>query len=390
MDTLSQKKTIILLSVVFLVVAVAGVTAVALLSRRPATESPPPEAPGLPTASPRTDGAAPPAASSGGPTAPVLTAKLTEASNTAVESATLNKEENSILYYQKDDGNVFAVTFPAGGQEKISNTTVLGLIEAVWSPKKDRAAVFYLDKEVLKGLVQIISTSTITTLPTNIKSFSWSPTGDAMAYLIEKGEELQLITADRFGKKPITVFRTQLKDLRLDWITTDKIALQTLPSGLASGYIFTFNKKTGEFKKIIGPLPGLSSLWSPKGDRVLVSYTNQHGKAPVLRVYDSNGEETYKLDPKTLVQKCAWASDTNKLLCGVPKNAPSSSLWPDNYLRGELNTADIIASIDLERQEVKEVFGERLFDVSNLVLTHDQSHLFFIDRNTGRLWRLDL
>src|SRR5712691_6268 len=59
---------------------------------------------------------------------------------------TVNKNSDKALFYKKDGGAMFNVDF-TGKQEKVSNITIVGLIDALWSPNKDRAEVFYIDND---------------------------------------------------------------------------------------------------------------------------------------------------------------------------------------------------------------------------------------------------
>ena len=102
--------------------------------------------------------------------------KLSKITDFPVVSPSLNKEEDKLLFYKKDGGGLFMSDFSGQTQQKISNLTILGMTEAFWSPTKDRAAVFYLDQETLKGFLHI-GTSSVAILPQDIKKFFLFPHG---------------------------------------------------------------------------------------------------------------------------------------------------------------------------------------------------------------------
>lgn len=321
------------------------------------------------------------------PSIPLADQRLVQLTDFSVISPSLNEKGDAVLFYKKDGGDLINFGFDGAGEEKLSHITIVGLTEALWSPKRDRAAVFYLDGETLKGFLHI-GTSSVAVLPTNTQSFSWSPNGNQLAYATRKDAALDLVIADASGKNAKTIFSTPVLDSSVVWITTDSIAFQTAPSGFADGFVFLYSRGSGKFTKVLGPLRGLSANWSPDGNRILVSSTVSGGDN-ALNVYDAAGKQIFTTGLATIAQKCAWVS-AERLYCAVPKETAQNIVWPDDYLRGEVNTTDRIIRIDLKTKETAEVFnGENaFFDASDLVLTPDEKHLFFVNRFDGTLWRL--
>lgn len=327
---------------------------------------------------------------SGGVTTPISTPEgkiLTQLTDFPIIAPSLNKGENKVLFYKKDGGDLFSIDFEGKNLEKISNITVLGLTEAVWSNEKDRAAVFYLDGEIIKGFLQIGSTTT--SLPQGIKSLVFSPDGKNLAYLVERGENVDLIIADAFGKNPKITYTTPIRDAKILWPTPDRISLQTAPSGVAEGFLFGYSRSSGILSRIAGPLFGLTSLWSPNGSQIAASITNTKGKNTRLLVLDAAGQIKFETTATTLSEKCAWA-DELELFCAIPKSSLNGYLMPDDYLRGELNTTDRIMAVNLENKSVRELLNIKDFDVSNLLITKKKDYLLFINRPDGTLWSLKL
>ncbi len=314
--------------------------------------------------------------------------KLIRLSGFPVVSPALDATQKKIRFYKKDGGDLLQSDFSGESQEKISNLTIIGLLEALWAPKGDRAAVFYLDGEQLKSFLHIGTTSTAA-LPQDLSGFSWSPDGKSLAYLQKRDDKLNLVVADSSARSSQTIFSTPILDAQIQWVTNDRFAVQTAPSGLAEGFIFSYSRSSGAFTKVLGPLLGLTSLWSPDGSKVLVSSTGTDGKNLRLSVNDSSGKALFNITPPTLPQKCKWLSP-QKLYCAVPRTSPANSVLPDEYLRGELNTSDRIIRLDLESKKIEEIFNQEDFDISDLLLTKAEDYLFFINRKDGALWSLKL
>lgn len=311
---------------------------------------------------------------------------LTQITDFSVVSPGLNKAGDKVLFYKKDGGDLFSSDFSGKEKEKISNLTIVGPIEALWSG--DRAAVFYLDGETRKGFLHV-GTSSTTALPQDVRSFSWSPDGRSVVYAIRRDERLNLITADDRGRNPKTIFSTPLPDAQISWITSDKIALQTAPSGFAEGYLFLFSRSSQNLTRLVGPRFGLSTLWSPDGSRVIFSSTDSAGRSPTLTVADATGKRLFEATIQTIPEKCVW-STIKEMYCAVPRGSLTDAVWPDNYLQGVLNTSDRIVRLDFEKKEIKGVFNERSFDMSNLILSKNRDYLLFVDRKDGTLWSLKI
>lgn len=314
--------------------------------------------------------------------------RLTRLTDFAAVSPSLNEAGDKILVYKKSGGDLIAIDPETRTQEKISNITIVGILEAVWSPRRDRAAVFYLDEETKKGFLHI-GTSSVAVLPQNIKSAAWSPGGNSLAYLIADGDRLALAVADSSGKNARVEFRTSILDAGIRWITGERIAFSSAPSGFAEGYLFALTRSGGAFQKIIGPAFGLMTKFSPAGTKLLVSSTDSAGRNPLTEIRDPSGKTLLILTPSTLPEKCAWAGD-NKLYCAVPNAVPASAVWPDSYLSGEFNSSDKIVIFDLANGKTKEISPEGNFDISDPLVAQDEKALFFVNRVDGTLWSLRL
>ena len=319
-----------------------------------------------------------------------ITTRIFPVSDTPTLSLELSKKEDKVYYFKKEGGELDAYSFPSGTQETISTISILGLFNSAWSPSRDRAAVSYLDGDVVKSFIyRSIGTSSVATLPSGILNAAWSPSGASIAYVTEVNGETIVTTADSAGKNQQVLLRSPLRRARVSWPVADRFVLETYPSGLVPGYLFSSVRGSGELRRFLGPQNGLTSLWSPAGSRVLVAATDKNGKSLSLGVYDSTAKEIWALDFQTLPEKCVWASES-VIYCGVPRGIPQEATLPDDYLRGELNTNDRIVTADLKTKTVTGIFNEGGYDISNLRAAKDGTYLFFIDRITGKAWGVEV
>lgn len=316
-------------------------------------------------------------------------AKLWQITDFAVVSPTLNKNGDKIYFYAKTGGDIYESDFSGKEKKKISNITILGILEAQWSPKKDGALVWYQDGDELKKFVQTISTTTQASfLPQAAHSASWSPDGASIAYLTPDKNETNLIIADSSVRNPKIRFKTPVSDFRISWIGQNQISFNSASSGLAPSVLYVFNLRDGSFAKIIDNIYGFTPLWSSDGKQLLYSATNNNGGGLSLYLKELGGK-TSKLGIATLPEKCAWSSDSKEIFCTVPQN-PSAGPMPDEYYQGLTYFSDNFIKINSETSEVTEFLNEQEFDAKNLIITTDKQKLFFVNRKDGTLWGINL
>lgn len=317
--------------------------------------------------------------------------RLTRIADFPVIAPSLNKTGDKVLFYKKDGGDMYSANFDGKNLTKISNITIVGLMDAVWSPVRDRAAVSYLDGDTVKSFLHI-GTSSVAVLPTDITSIAWSPDGKSLAYTKQNAGSLDLIISDAAAKNARTVFRTLVLDARITLVAPDRIVFITPSSGMAEGYIFLYTRSTGAFEKIFGPLFGLEVLFSPYEPRMAASYTSRGGDHVALRVlnpFDPERKDSRALGVATLAEKCMFGGK-QELWCAVPRNLAGVIPMPDQYLTGEFNLSDRIVKIDLAKNEAAEIFNEQNFDISNLILAKNKNYLLFVSKRDGTLWSLKL
>lgn len=315
---------------------------------------------------------------------------LVQLTDFPVIGPSLNKEETKILFYKKDGGDLMSSALDAPVHEQIANLTVIGLVDAFWSPKRDRAALFYADGDSLKSFLHI-GESTVVPLPLNLVSLSWSPSGSEFAYLRKDDDALHssLATASAAGANHRTVAALPLRDAHISWITSNTISLQSRPSGLAPGSLYHFSRSTGFLRRLIGPFNGLQALWSDDGARALITYTDAKGRNPRLAIADDDGDLSQESNAITTPGKCAWAG-AKELWCAVSDSLPEQSVFPDEYLQGGLSGGDRLVRFDFTKKESSYTLSQSSFDMSHLIITKAKDYLFFINRKDGTLWSLRL
>ena len=198
-----------------------------------------------------------------------------------------------------------------------------------------------------------------------------------------------LFTSDASGKNQKTLISDlKLKDIILKWPNTNNVALIGKPSGLAAGGLWFLDVRNSNIRKIIGDFFGLEALFSPDGNSFIYSYVDQNGRDLRLAVY-KNGNQKIISNISTLVDKCVWTKDLINIFCAVPKLWPDSAVLPDDYYKNAFSTSDDIWKINTEIGEKTLIF-QYIGSISNLAVSNDESHIFFISKENQFLYKLNI
>ncbi|MEK7560932.1 MAG: hypothetical protein AAB539_03195 [Patescibacteria group bacterium] len=321
----------------------------------------------------------------GPPLPPAGIQRLIQLTDFPVLGPAFNRDQLRIRYYKKDGGDLYESDFIGTIQEKISNITIVGLAEVIPHRDTERAALLYLDKDTLKGFLHS-ATSAIEALPDNIRSFSWSPDGGRFVRVMRGPNGADVVIANGDGSNAQKIYSSPIPDITAEWIASDTLSLATPPSLFAQGFLFTLTRSTGALKRIMGPEFGLMHIWRNDGARLITTNTpSNKNPRPVLTLRGADGALLKTLPITTLPSKCAWSKTNTYLFCAVPRR-PLTGFWPDNYLRGEINTEDNLLAYNLETDRYIIMLSDHAFDMTDLVVTDDDRFLFFIDRRDGTLW----
>lgn len=185
------------------------------------------------------------------------------------------------------------------------------------------------------------------------------------------------------GRNERQIFTSPLTEWKAQWISPTIIALTTLASSEADGYMYFLNPTNGDFQKVLGPIRGLTTLINPSGTIVLVGSSVDRNIA-LATFTVATGQMTPR-DLKTLPAKCTWQNDTI-VVCAVPQ-AVSNGQYPDDWYQGNVKFTDSFWSLDTVQNSTTNLFTpNQVFDAHSLKLSPDQYYLYFINKLNGTLW----
>jgi len=302
-----------------------------------------------------------------------------------------------VKYYLKNNGYVFESTFDGSGRTRLSSNILTNLLKVIWSSNKDKVIAIFDDEGEIKKYLYDYQISKSTLLNQDIRHIAWSPSEDKIAYQYynSQTEDNNISIANPDGSQWTSVFTTRMKNLIVEWPSSGQVAIRTMPSGLAQSVVYTINLATSNFQKIISEIYGLTTLWSPLGDKLLFSETNNQGKNLKLKIADLTESTIQELDFVTLPEKCAWSQDNRTIFCAVPKDISNSIILPDDYYKKLISFADDFWTINLDTQEAIRIFipeneGTTTYDAKELLLSPSEDYLLFINKRDDRLYSLEL
>lgn len=307
----------------------------------------------------------------------------------AALAPTLSADGKSLLYILRENGRVLSSDFDGDNETELTTLTLLETFDAVWSPKKDRVAVFYHENGAVKKLLLGVASGTPSKfLPQEVTSLDWSPDGRSIAYLLKRNSDTALVTADVANKTPRTVYTTLVPDFTLRWISKNTILLISRPSGLAPSLVLEFNLSTERTTVLLSNRNGIIALPLPDASGLLLSQSSPSGKAETLKTYQFKTAATNELNQITLAEKCAFALDAKKLYCGVPRGTLASPM-PDEWYKGMVSFTDTVLTINLATNQIEDLTEDNVeVDIVSPLVSPDGKYLFFLDKKTSALWRL--
>ena len=302
-----------------------------------------------------------------------------------------------VKYYSKNNGYVFESSFDASERTRLSSNILTNLLKIIWSSNKDKVIAIFDDEGEVKKYFYDYQTGKSTLLNQDIRHIAWSPSEDKIAYQYynSQTEDNNISIANPDGSQWTTVFTTRMKNLIVEWPNSEQIAIRTKPSGLAQSVVYTIDLATGDFQKIISEIYGLTVLWSPLGDKMLFSETDNQGKNLKLKIADLAKSTIGELDFVTLPEKCVWSQDNRTLFCAVPKTISNLATMPDDYYKRLVSLADDFWVINLDIGEKNKIYiptdeEEISYDVQQLLLSPLEDYLLFINKRNGHLYSLEL
>lgn len=314
---------------------------------------------------------------------------------------TLDVKAGTIVrHMERATGHIYETEMFSPIQNRISNTTIPQIYNAFWSNKNNSVVVERLadDEETVNSYVFTIKNSSTTENNINgallgDKIEDISTFGDNIFYLrkLSIGSIGYFSVAD--SNKAKEVWNSPIKELTSQFVNKNTVALNTKPYQTVAGYLYFVDVTTGQAKKILGGIYGLTTLVN--SNLLNLIYLSQND-TPSLSLYDIKKQTSSTITPTTFPEKCVWSKkDTNIVYCAVPQGYLDSNSLTSWYM-GITSFTDDIWKYDLKNNTSSVVSyltnenGGEVIDVIKPMLSENEQYFIFINKKDGSLWSLDL
>ena len=316
-----------------------------------------------------------------------------------------NGSATVIRYVERGTGHIVETASDSFESNKVSNTTIPKVPQAIWTPNGQSVIMRYLKDgaesiySFSANIVKATTTQDVSKnpksafLPLNITQLSINPSGDKIFYLTkDEGGSIGVVSSTD-GSKKSQSFQFAITEWLASWPNKDIIVLATKPSSVATGYLFFLNEKTGGNDKILSGINGLTALVSSTTKNIL--YSESADGSIKLNYYNLKNNQNRTLSFKTLPEKCAWSKiEELTIYCAVPRTIEDGE-YPDIWYQGVVSFNDNIWKIDLKTSSSELVYNlqkesGKEFDLMNPFLSGDDEYLFFPNKKYLTFWSLSL
>lgn len=305
---------------------------------------------------------------------------------------TLSSDGN-VQYYNRFDGKFYKLD--KDGNRVLLSDKVFHQVENVtWSPTKEKAILEYPDSS---KILYNFDTKKQVSIPSHWKDFSFSPDGSELSsksislnpdnnYLIISNDDGSKARAiEEIGKNENLVFPS--------WSPAKQVvALYVEGSDFDRKEIYFVGQNQENFKSTIIEGRGLEFQWSTEGDNLLYSVWNERDDYnPRLWIVnssvDSIGKGRKSFDLMTWASKCTFASNTD-VYCAVPDQLPEGAGFFPELAD---SSKDSLYKIDLKTGTKKLLaVPDNAYNISDIMVPENQSTLYFTDKKTNGVYKIDL
>ena len=299
----------------------------------------------------------------------------------------------SVVTFDTQNGKVYRIA-SNGALTPLTEQTFSGAYNVKFSPQTDKAIFQFPDSS---NLVYDFINKKSYVLPKHWDKFEFSPAGDQLTFK-SLGDDpdnqwLAIANIDGTGARGIENMGDKAGLFTASWSPSDQI-VGSFRDGVDFNRqkIYFIGKNKENFKSTTIDGRGLEYIWSPDGDTILYSvYSTQSEYNPELWVMDAIGESIGNnkrhITVQTCAHKCTFSNNTT-VYCAVPKELiTGAGLLPSYGDAGE----DHIYKLDLITG-TKEKIAEppERHTISSIIVSQDESLLYFTDKNSGQMYKIDL
>lgn len=326
------------------------------------------------------------------------TAQIEQLTDEAVISPTLSADGESIEYYAKTNGKAYIINISTKNKQIISDKELIGLSNTAWSPDKTKViSTFTTNTGHPKFSFYDYTQNKGVQLKDNFDAIIWQNNEKIIyTYFDAKAQQDTLNIANADGSNWQKIINLATKGVVIAPIPkTGLISFWNRPDAFTETLMQSAPVLGGEIKNINKGHFGADYLWSPDGSSLLISNTDTKGGSKLqLGITNGLGGEYKNLNIPTFISKCVWSKTNKTIYYTLPGAIPDGTVLPNDYIANKFNTSDTFWKVDIATGEksrlvdLNKITGA--YDATNLFLDSDESHLFFVNKIDGKLYKVSL
>lgn len=323
------------------------------------------------------------------------TEKISAVSDIPVIGVYLDKAGEKLRYYSGKNGTVWESELDGTNKQMIESVELNGLKNVQWSAD-GQVTISEFFKDGARSYYQYNHDKAVGgSLDEGVDYAVWSNTGSNIIYKYydRKAKKRSLNTADPDGKNWKKLTDIDFMKISISSIPqTALISFWNYPSANEETKLSKVLTMGGDATVFFSGRYGADYLWFSDGTKALVSSLAYKGGSRMTTGILNMQGEYQDLNIPTLASKSVWSSDGKSIYYALPVEIPQSSVMPDDYQSGKINTKDTFWKVNIETGkkdrliEPEDINAD--YDASNLILANDEGSLYFVNRKDGLLYRL--
>lgn len=323
---------------------------------------------------------------------------------------TFNPTTTVARYIMQDNGHVFdvPVDMPGSVPRSVSNTTIPGVVRALWGEGGEAVVLQYQEGDVVKTVyigfpIKATTTRATTTqasvtptrvrfLPDNILDLAVSPDGKRVAYLLKAAVGVSGYTANLDGTQSKQTFSLPLTQVRLLWPASNTLLAHTKPALGVPGIAFSITTNGSVVPLLYAP--GLSVLADSTFSKIIYQSISERERTTYS--HDTTSGKDLSLSFQPFPEKCTWSVTAQELLyCATPTVYVDTN-YLDLWHQGIVSASDSIVAFNtgtgakLVISTPGDADGGVASDVAGLAVAISDKYLSFVVKGSRTLWGVRL
>ncbi|MEI7749733.1 MAG: hypothetical protein WCJ25_01910 [Candidatus Moraniibacteriota bacterium] len=305
-------------------------------------------------------------------------------------------DDSHITYF--NNRSLKRASLGGGGEEVLIKDLPGKILQAIWSPDKTKALVLFGTDSGEQWFLLTLTDGSVKPLKPGIASPTWSNLSERIFYLYSdpSGKKTEIDSAKPDGTDWKTLSPIAIRNAVLAAVPSSAtLSFWNAPSAFEETSLSTVPVSGGDTTKIFSGKFGTDYSWSPDGTKILISNTISKGGSEVrLGIANQNGGEFRTVQAPTIISKTVWSKDGKTVYYALPLSIPENAVLPNDYFSRPIHTQDSFWKMDVTTGK-----SDRLVDPSkidggydsiDLFLDQNETYLYFTDRTSGKLYRIQL